>query len=216
MKKIDSKSENLLRQKLANNETEVYFDEMDKVGLKHDEETISINENVNLQRVYMFKAYRIQFKDRKRDFENRVLNDYVDSKNVISALSEYKFSNSKYNLFKKNIQAEVEWAKDLENHLKKYFVSVRRGNPRKPLEIDLDLGSGKVGLELKWADKINKNNPMQAVFGQMSGYCRNGNYETIILVVAGEKKLKQDSIILQLENLVKRELNCLYFYLTII
>lgn len=162
------------------------------------------------------KAYKITYRDKKRNYDNKIIDKFVDEKTVIKALSDYKFTSQKYINFKKCLQAEVEWTKDLENHFKKYFLTVKRGSPNKPLEIDIDLGSGKAGVELKWADKINKNNPMQSVYGQMSGYFRNGNYESLFLVVAGTNDLKQNAIIIQLENLVKNEFGCNFIFIEII
>jgi len=215
MKKLNPKVENLLKQKISHDDYDISFKEMELAGLKHEDSVIDINENTELQRIYLFTAYRIIFKDKRKDFDNRIQNEYVNSINVLAVLSEYKLTSSKFADFKKKLQAEVEWTKDLETYLKKYFVSVKRGSPNKPLEIDLDIGLGKVGLELKWADKINKNNPMQAVYGQMSGYKRNGNYDSLFLIVAGNEKLEQDANIIELQNLVKKDLNCIFKYIAI-
>lgn len=216
MKKTSTKIDNYLRQKIAHNDLELYFNELEEIGLAHENETIEINDNIILERVYLFKAYQITFRDKKRNYDNKITDEFVDKKLVNKALSDYKLTSLKYNKFKKSVQAEVEWTKDLENHLKKYFLTVKRGSPNKPLEIDIDLGSGKAGIELKWADKINKNNPMQSVYGQMSGYFRNGNYASLFLVVAGTHDLKQNALIIQLETLVKKEFGCNFIFIEII
>jgi hypothetical protein len=215
MKKSTDKIDNYLKHKIANNDFEVDFDELKELGLDYEAEEIPINENVLLERKYLFKLFQITIKDSKRNYENKLLDTYIDKNSVINALSDYKLTTSKYNKFKKNVQAEVEWTKDLEAHLKKYFQTVKRGSPKKSLEIDIDLGSGKVGIELKWADKINKNNPMNSVYGQIAGYHRNGNYKSLFLLVAGKKELKQNAFILQLENLVNNTTGCRFNYMII-
>jgi hypothetical protein len=216
MKKTSTKIDNYLRQKIAHNDLEIYFNELEEIGLVHENKTIEINDNIILKRFQYFKSYEISFRDEKRNYDNKITDEFVDKKSVTNALSDYKMTSLKYKKFKENKQAEVEWTKDLENHLKKYFLTVRRGSPSKPLEIDIDLGSGKAGIELKWADKINKNNPMQSVHGQMNGYFRNGNYGVLFLVVAGTKELEQNALIIQLEKLVKKDFGCDFIYIKII
>jgi hypothetical protein len=216
MKKLSNKIDNYIRQKIAHNDLGIYFSELEDIGLAHEEDTFEINDNVFLERVYMLKAFKIKFKDNKRNYDNKIIDEFVDKKLVNNALSDYKLTSFKYIKFKKSIQAEVEWTKDLETHLKKYFLTVKRGSPNKPLEIDIDLGSGKVGIELKWANKINKNNPMQSVYGQMNGYFRNGNYASLFLVVAGSQDFKQNALIIQLETLVKKDFGCNFIFIEIL
>ena len=154
MKKKSTKIDNYIRQKIAHNDIGIYFSELEEIGLAHDEVTFDPNDNVILERVNMLKAFKITYKDKKRNYDNRIIDEFIDKKLVNNALSDYKLTSLKYKKFKKSIQAEVEWTKDLETHLKKYFHTVKRGSQNKPLEIDIDLGSGKAGIELKWADKI--------------------------------------------------------------
>ncbi len=214
--KTNSKINNYLKHKLQNNDVEIGFNELADIGIEHNEVTFELNENIVLERVQYFKSFKISYKDKKRNYDNKLLDDYIDSEAVIKSLSDYKLTNKKYSEFKKSRQAEVEWNKDLENHFKTYFLNVHRGNPNKSLEIDIDLGSGKVGLELKWADKINKNHPMNNVVGQIGGYKRNGNYKSLFLVVAGVVDLKQDVLILELENRVRDELGCNFVFIEIV
>ena len=216
MIKTNSKIDNYLKQKLADNDIEITFKELENIGIKHNEIDLDINENTYLSRIYMFKSYKICLKDKRRNFDNKTLDEYAEKNEILKVLSNYKLTEAKYIQFKKNKQAEVEWNKDLEKYLKTHFLNVKRGNPTESIEIDVDLGQGQAGLELKWADKINKNNPMNAVIGQIDGYFRNGNYKELFLVVAGYKDLSQDSFILQLEKRVKSSYGCNFIFIEII
>ncbi len=215
MKKLNIKLDNLLRQKIEAKDFEITFKELENVGIQFDEIEVDLNENTYLKKVHYFLSYHILFKDKQRNYDNKILDEFVDKKYVIKALSEYRLTKSNYEKFKKNRQSEVEWNKDLELFLKKHFLTVKKGNPRKSLEVDLDIGYGKVGIELKWADKINKNHPMHDVYGQIGGYYKNGNYNSLILCVAGFQDLKQDVFLLQLQKMIKDDFNCEYFYVSI-
>ena len=215
MIKTNSKIDNYLKQKISQDDLEITFKEVDKLGIKHDEDDIDINENTFLKRVYLFKSFKITLKDIKKDYYNKILDKYIDKGEIIRRVSEYSLTKDKYKQFKKQRQAEVEWNKDLEVFLKKYFQNVKRGNPNKSIEIDIDLGNGMAGLELKWADKINKNNPMNAVVGQIDGYYRNGNYENLFLIVAGFNELLQDPLLMQLEKRIMNTHQCNYIFIEI-
>jgi hypothetical protein len=216
MKKLNIKLDNLLRQKIEAKDFEITFKELESIGIQFDENELILNENTYLKKVHYFLSYHILFKDKQRNYDNKILDAFVDKKYVIKALSEYRLTKSNYEKIKKNRQSEVEWNKDLELFLKKHFLTVKKGNPRKSLEVDLDIGYGKVGIELKWADKINKNHPMHDVYGQIGGYYKNGNYNSLILCVAGFQDLKQDVFLLQLQKMIKDDFNCEYLYVSIV
>lgn len=134
---------------------------------------------------------------------------------IIEALDKYSLTLDKYELFKENRQAEVAWNKDLENYLSNIFLHVKRGSPNKSLEIDLDLGRGKYGIELKWANKINKKNPKNNTIGQIRDYQKDGNYKSLFLVVAGSLEEKHHPYLTDIEETITNEYGCEYYFMEI-
>ena len=139
----------------------------------------------------------------------------VIKERILDVLNKYSLTSSKYNTFKENRQAEVAWNKDLEKHFRKFFLNVKRGSPNKSVEIDLDIGRGKYGIELKWANRINKKKPKNNTIGQIRGYSHDGNYQNLLLVVAGTNEEKHHPYLTDIEETIGQEYNCEYYYMEI-
>ena len=139
----------------------------------------------------------------------------VDKERILEALDNYSLTKRKYNKFKSVRQAEVAWNKDLEEHFSKKFLHVRQGSASKAVEIDLDIGRGKYGIELKWADKISTKTPSRNTIGQIKDYYKNGHYEKLLLVVAGTAEHKHNNFLSDIKEDIKKDYACDYYYMEI-
>lgn len=115
-----------------------------------------------------------------------IKDDYVDTDEVIKALNKF---NLKTVEGRKNGFTEADVEKQLEESLKSIFVHVTRqrgigGTNSK--QIDLDVGRGRVGIELKLASDIIKESGNDRLLGQVMKYkTRQYSNNNLIVAVAG-------------------------------
>ena len=213
--KTINKTLKVIELKLKNENFEITIEELQKLGIETINNSIKIGKNVLLVKKWLLTGYEITFIDKKKDLYDKLLDSYVDIDEVFNVLINYKLTKSKYNKFNACRQSEVEWNKDLEKYFSNFFINVKRGNPNKSIEIDLDIGKGEIGIELKWADKINSKNNMSKTYGQIGVYSEDSNYKSLILVVAGTSKYEHNSFILDIAERIKKSYNCDYYYMKI-
>lgn len=97
---------------------------------------------------------------------------------------------------------------DIQSQLEKYFKGIFQNvTPQHGIEtkntkaIDFDIGNGKVGIELKIADKILKESESDRIFGQMIKYQRaKYNQKNLVIAIAGFDEDFRNSLMSDIED----------------
>lgn len=212
-----SKNSDLL-EKLKNLETRdkerITYKDFKALNIHPTDSTYKVGKNFKLSRISLGDGdYYIEYVNKKKDGENRWKDKYVTLNNVWDSINSYKLTKAKYNKFQKHRQSEVQWNNDLLTHLENEFRSVKKGNQRYA-EIDINVGNGIVGIELKWANKVNTENPKNSTVGQVGAYYDSEKFEYLILLVAGTKA-DNNPVITDLRDKVKKKYKCHSDYLSI-
>jgi hypothetical protein len=79
----------------------------------------------------------------------------------------------------------------LEDHFKKYFESVRKGDTTNQGLIDLNIGNKKFVIELKLARELKKSHQSDRAIGQIERYMKEFT-NNFMFVVAGNHEDKQE------------------------
>ena len=145
--------------------------------------------------IFVFIIYQ---KNKKKD--NKWADSAVGKNKIIDHLNNYKLTKHMYKKFDEKPQPEVEWNKHLEESFKKSFLSVQRGNRSKKGEIDLNIGRGRCGLELKWAKSLKSTGGSDRARSQLKRYQEGKEYRIIILVVAGFSNEKHEVYLQDIEK----------------
>ncbi len=186
---------------------ELSFEEAENMGFTVGDH-IFIEPNLQLEKQVYFKAYTIKLSDKKKDFEGRWLDQYIDFKKTIIAVQDFKIS-------KKNLTdaKEVNLNKSLEMHLKKYFVNAHMSSGKQRSYFDLVIGNMNYVIEIKLAKALKKTGQMQKAIGQIDGYIEEVKNNKLILLVIGEKIDRQDRNILYIKNDVENKKDCKFYFL---
>ncbi len=125
---------------------------------------------------------------------DKIEDDEVNVDLIKGLLANYKFKRTSK---KKNSYKEEDVQADLFKYLKSKIENVSQQYILEGITknaIDFDLGSGKIGLELKTARSIIKEEQRQRAIGQMIFYMqrkyKEGNY---ILAIVGEPEFVNSS-----------------------
>lgn len=142
------------------------------------------------------------------------LNRYDQSKrmptarNVLQLMQKFHLSEKRYG---KASEKQVEqW---LATKLKYYYSEVETqlslGGREK---IDLDIGGGKVGIELKLAKKLQSRNEVNRLIGQTTVYkSKKYDQNNLIILLVGNAKAYNHPHIQELKQVIEKE--ALFFYL---
>jgi hypothetical protein len=79
-------------------------------------------------------------------------------------------------------------------------------------KIDLDIGNGKVGIELKLARKLKSRNEVNRLIGQTTMY-KNRKYSqnNLIILLVGNTQTYQQPYVQELKQVIEKE--ALFFYM---
>lgn len=109
----------------------------------------------------------------------------------------------------------------LFKHLKKHFKTIQRqyviGNHKSKRErIDLDLGNGNLGIEIKLAKLLRKTNERNRLLGQIDLYKtrKYANKPIIVIIVGTEENSKDENLIELREILANKQAFFYYLKLT--
>lgn len=79
-------------------------------------------------------------------------------------------------------------------------------------KVDIDLGNGRFGIELKLAKTLRKSNERNRLLGQIDLYIqRKYSSKNILVVIIGEAKYQQDAVILELQSIITQKNVGFYF-----
>ncbi len=82
------------------------------------------------------------------------------------------------------------------------------------LKVDIDLGDGQVGIELKLAKELKDNaSNIERLFGQVIYYSKRRYKDKLIVLIVGTEN-ENNQVIKEIEKFVT-ELNVYFHYLTI-
>jgi hypothetical protein len=155
-------------------------------------------------------SYGIIIADKEKDIDGRTLSGEITVSQVIGAIMDYKISEHDLADTK-----ETTINKDLVDHLKEYFVPVKKSTGNTTKYYDVVVGDDDVIIEIKLARELLKSNNYQRTLGQIQDYTKNlGTKDNLILLVIGEKHEKLERNIHLLESTIKNEKMCHYFYKT--
>lgn len=100
----------------------------------------------------------------------------------------------------------------LAHHLSRYFSPVNRqyqikGNlPKSKEKVDIDIGEGRIGIEIKMARLIRKSNERNRFLGQLELYQeRLYRAQDLIAVLVGVNQDKQDPRILEIQKILNNK-----------
>ena len=183
------------------NKKKITWVEMKKLKIYTSLTSIKIgNFELDSNLVIFGKSYSIDLIDKRKDAEGKWIDEETDTQKVLAELKN--FSSKKMKL-----TTEKAFEKALYTYLDSKFNSVDTQvsiGGVKALKIDLDLGNGQVGLELKLAEKVITSSEKQRLIGQMHDYTtKRYKPENFILAVVGNKKLRTDTIMKEVKQLVE-------------
>jgi hypothetical protein len=142
------------------------------------------------------------------------LNKYEQSKklpspkNVLQLMQKLQPSEKK---FGKASEKQIEqWlAKKMSHYFDDVETQISMGGREK---IDLDIGNGKVGIELKLARKLKSRNEVNRLIGQTTMY-KNRKYSqnNLIILLVGNTQTYQQPYVQELKQVIEKE--ALFFYM---
>jgi hypothetical protein len=116
-----------------------------------------------------------------KDEDGRIEDQSVTVDRVIEILEGFKAKSDSPETI-----TEAQVQKQLFDYMNKHFVHVMREQGIEnvnALKIDMDIGRGKVGIEVKLARALFKSSSLQRLVGQMDDYTEN-KYDDKNLIVA--------------------------------
>ncbi|MBS9770540.1 MAG: hypothetical protein J7F05_08650 [Trichodesmium erythraeum GBRTRLIN201] len=150
---------------------------------------------------------------KKKNKDGKITDKFVDKDSVLDHLDEFKPKLNpklKFGFTEKSIQ------KQLCDYLREYYehVNTEYGiGGLNAIKIDIDVGEGKVGIELKLASKLFKTSEFNRLAGQLRQYT-NSKYDedNLILGIIGTKDdRKETSWIRQIKDLAEEYEAEVYF-----
>lgn len=129
---------------------------------------------------------------------------------VLRTLSELEIKKSNYTTEKKVEDLLVAYLNDkIGRAHAQYNIGGYLG-----LKVDVDLGDGQIGIELKLAKELGSNaSNIERLFGQVIYYSKRRYKDRLIVVVVGTEK-EQNQIIKEIEKFVT-ELGVFFCYVTV-
>ena len=131
-------------------------------------------------------SYGIEIVDRKKNIDGKWIDSVVNADKVISVLQKFDIKEEELEKL-----SEVKLNKLLEDHFKKYFESVRKGDTTNQGLIDLNIGNKKFVIELKLARELKKSHQSDRAIGQIERYMKEFT-NNFMFVVAGNHEGKQE------------------------
>ena len=151
-------------------------------------------------------SYGIEIVNKKKNTDGKWIDSVVNADKVISVLQKFDIKEKELEKL-----SEVKLNKLLEDHFKKYFESVRKGDTTNQGLIDLNIGNKKFVIELKLARELKKSHQSDRAIGQIERYMKEFT-NNFMFVVAGNHADKQEKYC----QILKKKLDeCggLYYYI---
>ena len=148
-------------------------------------------------------AFGIKLFDKNKSIDSKWIDAVVDSDKVISVLQKFEIKEKELNEL-----SEVKLNKLLEDHFKKYFENVRKGDTTNQGIVDLNIGNNKFVIELKLARELKKSHQSDRACGQIERYMKEFNTNFMVVVV-GNLEDKQEK---HGQTLKKKVKDCKGFY----
>jgi hypothetical protein len=146
--------------------------------------------------------YNIGLIDDKKDPEGKWIDEVTDVEKVLKEIETFSSSV-------KSLTAEWDLETELHKHLKEKFHTVERQfylGGAKALKIDLDIGNGRIGVELKLASKLVDSAEKHRFIGQMLDYTsKRYKPENFILVVAGSREIRDEVSLREIRGFVQQK-----------
>lgn len=151
-------------------------------------------------------AVLIKNNNLKNSESNLIQDKDVTLNKVLSALSDFKLQlveGRKYGF------SELDVEKQMENFCKEIFEHVTRqhgvgGTNSK--NIDLDIGRGRVGIEIKLAKEVIKEGGNDRLIGQVIKYkSRQYRDNNLIIIVAGMKEEERETSLSDLRDFLNEQ-----------
>lgn len=142
------------------------------------------------------------------------LNQYERSKKLTNARNVLqviqRLNASEKELGKASEKQIEQWlAQKLKHYFSEVNTQISMGGREK---IDLDIGNGKVGIELKLAHKLKSRNEVNRLIGQTTMYkSRKYNENNLIILLVGNAKTCNLPQVQELKQIIEKE--ALFFYL---
>ncbi|MFH2140877.1 MAG: hypothetical protein ABIJ97_00540, partial [Bacteroidota bacterium] len=155
---------------------------------------------------YNNNYYDINIADETKNIDGLYVDSSIDIDLILKVLHDYKYPVKNADKI-----SELELNKQLENHLKKYFVNVKKSGTSNKGLIDLIIGSDlNFGIELKLSKELKKSNQSDRAVGQVERYMEifKNNF---IVIIAGKKEDKQEKYVQDLIKNVKSKKGTCYF-----
>ncbi len=125
-----------------------------------------------------------------------------------------KSIQSKLSISDQNSESEVEniLARSLQNRFGNVTTQALVGGKRYARErIDIDLGDGQLGIEIKLADMLRKSNERNRLLGQIDLYLeRKYTPENLLILIIGKNEYAQTDNIQEIQRMIKNKK--VYFY----
>lgn len=115
------------------------------------------------------------------------------------------------------IRNESEIEQMLAPHLGKYFAKVSTqypigGGKNSRERVDIDVGDGQVGIEIKLARLLRKSNERNRLLGQIELYKeRKYKNNNLLVLIVGEADLESEANILELKKILQNKGTELFF-----
>ena len=156
-------------------------------------------------------------KKSKKNEDGKIKDEFVTRSIVLEKLKGFK---PELNKKLKSGYTEKSIQKQLDKYLKEYFQHVNMEYVLGGInasKMDIDIGEGKVGIELKLADKVYKSNAFNTLTGQLREYNKSiyGDDNLIVGIIGDKEHKKQTSQIKKLKELID-EYNGKYVFLEVL
>ncbi len=142
------------------------------------------------------------------------LNQYERSKrtptprNVLQVMAKLQLSEKRFGTASEK-QIEQWLATKLGRHYENVQTQLSLGGREK---IDLDIEDGKVGIEIKLAEKLRSRNEVNRLIGQTTMYkTKRYRQNNLIILLVGNTKTYEHPHIKEVKGIIEKE--ALFFYL---
>ncbi|WP_420316015.1 hypothetical protein [Ekhidna sp.] len=143
---------------------------------------------------------------------NSIFGDGIDTNSVLGVLEELEISP---NQLKSEKSVENLITRELANEFGANNVHQQYSIPGYfGMKVDIDIGDGKVGIELKLAGSLdNSVANVQRLFGQAIYYYERQYQDNLIVAVVGNEKLRDKPFMQEIERLLE-DINVGFIYIT--
>lgn len=166
--------------------------------------------NFLLSSHFFSRNYSLALQDKTRGIDGRIIDEHVTVAGILKDLKKFSIKNA-------SLSAEKVFENHLYDYLSTKYENVHRQasiGGVKALKIDLDIGNGRVGIELKLASKVSIQSEKQRLIGQLHDYTdKKYDDNNLIIIIAGSGQYRADPSIKEVEKIVKKQYECHFVFL---